>query len=163
MLDGVPDGEYAGQGSVWTAFDLGKCCVRQIEKGNALYRNPVEPCSTPLPIQDGALGTWCKSPEMSTHGLCGCSDVLTSLCFCKSYFGWSSLMCLRRICQSFYGVVPGGSPLLGWFQVTQISCRRCLNHRIVLCGTFKRLAPSAVLKLVCSIPIVISLSTMVRP
>ena len=70
----VPDSEYAGQGSVWTAFDLGKSCVRQIETGKALYRNPVEPCSTPLPIQDGALirssGTPRKSPEMIMHGLC---------------------------------------------------------------------------------------------
>ena len=40
---------------------------------------------------------------------------------------------LRRICQSRDGVVPGGSPLHGWFQV----------------------APSTVLKLVCSIPMVI--------
>ena len=54
MLDGIPDDEYAGQGSVWTAFDLRKSCVRQIEKGKALYRNLVEPCSTPLAIQDMA-------------------------------------------------------------------------------------------------------------
>ena len=63
MLDWVPDGEYAGQGSVWTAFDVWKSCVRQIEKERALYRNPMEPCSTPLPIRDGASlrssGTQC--------------------------------------------------------------------------------------------------------
>ena len=54
MLDGVQDGEYAGQGSVWTAFDQWKSCVRQIEKGDALKRNPMGPCSTPLSMQDGA-------------------------------------------------------------------------------------------------------------
>ena len=63
MLNGVPDGEFAGQGSVWTTIDLWKSCVRQIEKGKALCRNPVEPCSTPLPIEDGASirssGTQC--------------------------------------------------------------------------------------------------------
>ena len=74
MLDRVQGGEHAGQRSVWTAFDLGKYCVRQIEKGRALYRNPVEPCSTPLPIQDAASilssGTQCKTPEMITYDLC---------------------------------------------------------------------------------------------
>ena len=54
MVGGVQDGEYAGQSSVWTAFDLRKSCVRQIEKGKALYRNPMEPYNTSLPIQDGA-------------------------------------------------------------------------------------------------------------
>ena len=68
---------------------------------------------------------------------------------------WSH-RCLRRICQSFDGVVPGGSPLCGWFQLIPISCRRCLNHSIVVCGTLKRLARSAVFKLVCSISIVLS-------
>ena len=53
MLDGVQDGEYAGQGSVWTAFDLQKPCVRETEKENALYCNPIKPCSTLLLIQDG--------------------------------------------------------------------------------------------------------------
>ena len=34
MLDDIPASEYAGQGSVWwTALDLWKSCVRQIEKG----------------------------------------------------------------------------------------------------------------------------------
>ena len=32
MLDGVQDDVCAGQGSVWTAFDLRKSCVRQIEE-----------------------------------------------------------------------------------------------------------------------------------
>ena len=50
----LSDCEFAGQGSVWTAFDLRKSCVRQIEEGKALHHNPTEPCSTPLPIQDGA-------------------------------------------------------------------------------------------------------------
>ena len=54
MLDGVQDGECAGQGSVWTAYDLGKSCVRQTKKGKALYRHPMEPCSTPLSVEDGA-------------------------------------------------------------------------------------------------------------
>ena len=57
--------------------------MRQIEKGKALYRHPVEPCSTPLPIQAGASirssGTQCKSPQMITHGLCGRYDVLVFL------------------------------------------------------------------------------------
>ena len=69
----------------------------------------------------------------------------------------------RRKYQSCDGVVPGSSPLRVWFQVVLIIFRRCLDHRIVVCGTLKRLAPSAVLKLVCSIPITLSLSTMVRP
>ena len=42
MFDGVQDGEYSGQGSVWTAFDLGKSCLRQIDNGKALYHNQVE-------------------------------------------------------------------------------------------------------------------------
>ena len=74
---------------------------------------------------------------------------------------WSH-RCLRRLCQSFDGVVPGSSPLRGWFQVVPISCRRCLNHIILVCGILKRLALSAVVKLVCSILIVIYMSTMVR-
>ena len=41
--------------------------------------------------------------------------------------------CLRRICPSFDGVVPGGSPLRGCFRVVPISCRRCLNHRLTCC------------------------------
>ena len=65
MLNRVQDGEYAGHGRVWTAFDLGKAFVRQIEKGKALCRNPVEPCSTPLPIQNGtsiqSSGAQCKN------------------------------------------------------------------------------------------------------
>ena len=68
-----------------------------------------------LPIKDGtqmrSFGTKCKSPEMIMHGLgryCGYSGVMTS---------W---------CQS--GVVPGGSPLHGWFQVVPIPSRRCLSH-----------------------------------
>ena len=32
MLDRVLDGECACQDSVWTKFDLGKSCVRQMEK-----------------------------------------------------------------------------------------------------------------------------------
>ena len=51
---------------------------------------------------------------------------------------WSH-RCLRRICQSIDGVVPLGSPLRGCFQVVTISCRQCLNHKIVVC-----LVPSAV-------------------
>ena len=81
-FDGVQDIEYTGQGSVWTAFDLWKSCVRQIEKGQAWHRNPVEPCRTQLPIQDGASiwssGTQCKSHEIFMHDLCGYSGVMTS-------------------------------------------------------------------------------------
>ena len=97
MPDRVSDGgEYAGQGSVWTAFALGKSCVEQTEKGKAVNRNPVEPCSTWLPIQDGASvplsGTQCKSPEMITHGLCGYSTVMPSWCFYNSSCGCSPLI-----------------------------------------------------------------------
>ena len=71
---------------------------------------------------------------MITHGLCGYSGVMTSWCFYNSSCGWSPLThrCLRRIWQSFDGVVPWGSALWWWFQVVPISCRRCLNHRIVV-------------------------------
>ena len=101
-----------------------------------------------------------------THGLCGYSGVMTSW-FSVTVFvdsiHWSH-KCLWRRCQpSFDGVVPGGSPLHGWFQVVPTSCRRCPNHMSDVCGTLKRLVPSTVLKLVCSIPTVLSLSTMVRP
>ena len=54
MLDRVQGGEYADQSEVWTTFDLGKSCKKQIEKGRVQHRNPVEPCSTPLPVLDGA-------------------------------------------------------------------------------------------------------------
>ena len=130
----------------------------------ALYRNSVQPCSTPLPIHDWASirssNTQCKSSDMITHGVCGYSSVMTSWCSCNSSCGWSPLTPkgLRRISQSLDSVVPGDSHLRGWFQVVPISCRRYLNHRI-----FCMAQPSAVLKLVCSIPIVLSLSTMVRP
>ena len=157
MLDGVQDGEYAGQGSVWTAFDLGKSCVRQIEIGKALHRNPVEPCRAPQPIQDGrAVG------YVSYYAwLCGYLGVVSAT-FLVDGLHWSHWY-LRRICQSFEGMVPGGSRLRWWFQVVPISCRRCLNYRIFVCGTLKRLAPSVVLKPVCRTPIALSLSKMVRP
>ena len=66
--------------------------------------------------------------------------------------------CSRRISQSFDGMFPGGSPLRGWFQAVPIPYRWFLNHRIVVCGTLKRLVPPAVFKLVCSIPIALCLS-----
>ena len=82
MLDGVQDGEYADQGSLWTAFDLRKSCVRQIENEKALCRNPVKPCSTPLSIQVGAWirssGTQYNSPDMIMCGLCRYSGVMAS-------------------------------------------------------------------------------------
>ena len=70
MLDEV-------QGSVWTAYDLRKSCVRQIEKGKALYRHPVETCRPPPP-----------PPGMITHGLCGYSGTTTSWHFCKNSLHW---------------------------------------------------------------------------
>ena len=126
----------------------------------------MEPCGTPLPIQDWASircsGTQCQSPEMITHGLSWwIFGYYVVMVFCNSSCG--CLRCLRRICQSFDGVDPGSSLLRGWFQMVPIFCRRCLNHRIAVCGILKRLRPSAVLKLICSIPVVLSLSTMVRP
>ena len=75
---------------------------------------------------------------------------------------WSH-RCLRRICQVIDGVVLGGSLIRGWFQMVLISWGSCLNHRFVVCGTLKRLAPSTVLKLVCNTPTDLSLSTMVGP
>ena len=62
--------------------------------------------------------------------------------------------CLRWICHSCY--------VCGWFQGVPISCRPCLSHTIVVFGTLKYLAQFAALKLVCSIPHVLSLLTMVR-
>ena len=53
---------------------------------------------------------------------------------------------------------PGGPPPCVWLQVVVPISFRCLNHRMVVCGTLKRLALSAVLKLVF-----LSLWTMVRP
>ena len=55
---------------------------------------------------------------------------------------------LRQICQSYDDAVPGCSPVCGWFQVVLIFCKRCLDYKIVVRGTLKRLAPSAVFKLV---------------
>ena len=82
MLNGVQGGEYTDHRSVWTAFDLGKSCVKQIKKGKALCRNPMDPCITPLPILEGTAiqssGIRCKLPEMITHGMCGYSGVTTS-------------------------------------------------------------------------------------
>ena len=61
--------------------------------GMSTVHHPVEPCSTPLPIQVGALmwasDTQCKSPETITHGLCGYLGIMTSSCFCNSSCGWS--------------------------------------------------------------------------
>ena len=50
---------------------------------------------------------------------------------------------MRCICQSRAAIVSRSRPLYGWFLVIPISCRRCFNHGIVLCGTLKRLALSA--------------------
>ena len=130
--DGVQECEYAGQGSVWSALDLWKSCVRQIEKGMALYRNAMEPCSTSVPIQEwvlvvrhAVLIAW-----DDCHGLCGYSGVMTSWFSSTSLadgFYWSQIS-LGLICLSFDGVrVSGGGSLRRWFQVVPISCRRCLN------------------------------------
>ena len=168
MFDRVEDGEYAGQGSVWTVFYPRTSCVRQIEEEKALCPNPMESCSTPLPFQDGASirssGMPCYSPEMITNDLWIFGRVDT-LFFRNRSCGWSPLISnvFEANMQSFNGVLPGGSTLRGWFQVVAISYRRCLNHRIVVRGTLKRLAPSAVPKLVCSILTILSLSTMMRP
>ena len=119
MLDEIPDGEYAGQSRVFTAFDLGKSCVRQIEKGKALYRNKVEPCSTPLPI-DRARSVnrlrWLHMVCVDIRVLCRLGVSVTVL---VDGLHWSH-RCLRRIRQSFDDVVPGGSVLRGWFQVVPI-------------------------------------------
>ena len=93
---------------------------------------------------------------MITRGLCGYSGAMTSwfsVTVLVDGRHWSH-RCLRRIYQFFDGVVPGGSPLRGWFQWSQF---------LVVCGTLKRLVPSAVLKLVCKTPTALSLSTMLGP
>ena len=93
-----------------------------------------------------------KSSKMITHGLCASWRPGVSVTVL-----WDDLhrshRCLRWICQSCEGVVPIGHPLRGWVHVAPRSCRRCLNHRCVVCDILKRLAPYAALKLVCSIPI----------
>ena len=108
--------------------------------------------STLLPIQDGApiqaSGMQCKSPQVITHGLCGYLGVMMSWCFCHPIKFWSEY----------------ANPVMVWLLevthyvdglVVPISCRQCLNHGIIVCVTLKCLAPSATLKLVCSIPIVL--------
>ena len=163
MLDGIPDDEYAGQGSIWTAFDLRKSCVRQIEKGKALYRNLVEPCSTPLAIQDMA----------SIYSVSCLRFLRMSVWILRRYE-------VQGFWQYFLWMVSTdpivvwdeyANPLSAWlFEVAHyVGGSRWsqslvgLNHRIFFCGTQKRLPPFAVLKLICSISIVLSLSTMVRP
>ena len=111
MLEEVPDGEYVGQGIVWTAFDVGKSCVRQIEQGTALYHNLVEPCSTPLPIQDGtslrSSGTQCNRRRW-LHIVCGDNRALwrpgVSVTVLLDALHWSHSW--RPIRQSSDGVVP---------------------------------------------------------
>ena len=44
-------------------------------------------------------------------------------------YHWSQSW-LRRICQSFASMAPGGSPLREWFQVVSMSFRWYLNHKI---------------------------------
>ena len=99
--------------------------MRQTEKRKALYRNSVESCSTPLPIQDGASirssGTQCKSPEMKSGWIFGRYDVLVFL----QQFLWTaftdSIVFLGETANPstawFLGVAtawvfPGGSDLL---------------------------------------------------
>ena len=132
MLDGVQDGEYAGQSAAaYSGWGLDTLVGHAV--GYVSYY------------------AW----------LCGYLGVVSAT-FLVDGLHWSHWY-LRRICQSFEGMVPGGSRLRWWFQVVPISCRRCLNYRIFVCGTLKRLAPSAVLKPVCRTPIALSLSKMVRP
>ena len=170
MLDEVPHGEYAGQSSVWTAFELGNTCVRQIEDGTVLYRSPRHCAARHCLFKMG--------PRYSRRAR-SVNRLRLLRMVCVNVWAWWrpgvpptvlvdglrwSHMCLRRICQSFEGVALEGSPLRGgWFQVVPISFRRCLNHIIVVCGTLKRLMPFAFLKLVCNIPTVLSLSKMVKP
>ena len=112
MLEEVPDGEYVGQGIVWTAFDVGKSCVRQIEQGTALYHNLVEPCSTPLPIQDGtslrSSGTQCNRLRW-LHIVCGDNRALwrpgVSVTVLLDALHWSHRR-WRPIRQSSDGEVP---------------------------------------------------------
>ena len=168
--DEVPDGEYAGQSSVWTAFELGNTCVRQIEDGTALDHSPWHCAARHCLFKMGPrYGRRARSVNRLRLLRMVCVNTWALWRFGVSAavlvdgLRWSQ-RCLKRICQSFEGVTLEGSPLRGgWFQVVPISCRRCLNHRIVVCGTLKRLMPSAFLKLVCSIPIVLSLSKMVKP
>ena len=91
MLYGVPDGEYAGQGSAWTAFDVGKCCVRQIEK--QMYCT-VTRWSLAAHRCLFSMGTRTRGVSRLRWVRIVCVDVRTFWrpCFCKSYFGLSSLI-----------------------------------------------------------------------
>ena len=83
------------------------------------------------------------------------------LVFLQQYL-WMASTVLMGVWDQYANFVmvwsPGGPPPCVWLQVVVPISFRCLNHRMVVCGTLKRLALSAVLKLV-----VLSLWTMVRP
>ena len=93
-----------------------------------VVHHPGEHCSTLLPIQDGApiqaSGMQCKSPQVITYGLCGYLGVMMSWCFCHPIKFWSEY----------------ANPVMVWLLevthyvdglVVPISCRQCLNHRII--------------------------------
>ena len=82
----------------------------------ALYRKPMEPCSTPLPIQNEASirssGMQCESPEMITCGLCRYSGIMAF---------WFSATVLVDGLQHTHcpfsvddGEAPASYPLLEW-------------------------------------------------
>ena len=109
--DGAQDCEYDGQASVWIKFDLDKSCVWQIEKRKALYCHPVEPCSTPLNIQDGASFGRRKSGVnylwwlrvVLVYDLALWRPAVSTTVLVDGLH-WSH-RCLRRICHSFDGMV----------------------------------------------------------
>ena len=169
MLDRVQDGEYAGQGSVWTAIDLRKSRVRQIGEEKAMHHHPMELAAHRCLFRVGPrYGRWAGSVNRLRWLRKVCVNIRALLCpGFPQQFLWKvstdPIDVWGECANSLTGWFLEVATLRGWFQVVPISYRRRLNHRIVVCVTLKRLAPSSVFKLVCSTPIVLSLSTMVRP
>ena len=96
MIDGVQDGEYAGQGSVWTAFDLRSPARGRMKKERhytiTKWSLAARHC---LFIMGPRYGRWARSVNclrwlrMVCVDFFGRYDVLLS---CNSSCGWSSLI-----------------------------------------------------------------------
>ena len=117
LADRKQDGEYACQGNVWTAFDLGNLVWDRLRKKRR------------------------------------CTKTQWSLAARRCLFSWG----LDTVVGHAVLIAWNGYPWFVWISW------RYLNHIIVLCGTLNCLARFAVLKLRCSIPTALSLSTIVRP
>ena len=92
MLHGVQGGEYADQGSVWTAFDPGKPLWGSLgKKGVVPSPSGALQHSIPLSIQNGtsiwSSSTQCKLLKLITYGLCGYLGGMMSWRFCNSSSG----------------------------------------------------------------------------